>query len=293
MEPETDDLWHLHEAYMGGLTDECVDEYLLECHELGFLKGNDVGGWKARYQPVKEPPLKRKRMSPDAILWTPNTNCGECGSAEVIDDVKQGQIVCTNCGLVQSLYVFTQSAESFSDSVVNRGCRKTVHRYSRIVYFRSLLQGMAGETAPTITETELDLLKRVTAKPVTPKTIQTALASTKLLRLRRHRERLAELVSGGAYKPVVILHSDFVGLLKNFRRVEFEWDRSTKHKFPERKVFLSYSYVFYQLCYHMKCMQYTGTHHLLKGRQLREKQHRAYVLMCEKTELTYDATVVA
>ena len=287
-----EDLFTLHEEYTKLLNDDEYNEYILDCQD--FLKHSDVEGWKRRYQArpaVPEPVAKKRRMQPDSLTWVPNTPCLECGSPEVIDDIPQGQVVCTNCGLVQSLHIYTKSAESFADSTQNRGCAKVIHRYSRIVYFRSLLQGMSGMTSPTITEKEVDLLRSTTTVPVTPDSIQRALKQTGMLRLRRHKVRLAEIVSDGAFQATTFEHTHYIQLLKTFRLVEYHYDNTIKSQFGKRKVFFSYNYLFYQLCFHLGCMQYTGTHHLLKGKQLLATQHRVYGIISKKTELKCDLTV--
>ena len=109
-------------------------------------------------------------------------------------------------------------------------------------------------------------------------------------RYRRHRYSLARKLNP-AYEPVKIAAASFFELLRLFRVVECHWQHGMKRKLHERKVFFSYPYVFYQLCYHLDVMQYTGSHHLLHNKDLLNKQHYAYGCIAKKANLRCTLTV--
>ena len=133
---------------------------------------------------------------------------------------------------------------------------------------------------------------KISSAKITPETVVWCLKQLKLAtKFRRHKERLAMILSYNAYQPIVIPSDLFTLLLTNFRRIEFHWDHGGKSSLPERRVFLSYPYVYYQLCYHLKRMDLTGPQHLIKSKKLLIKQHLAYGRLAKKAELNCDLTV--
>jgi len=94
-------------------------------------------------------------------------------------------------------------------------------------------------------------------------------------RFRRHRFSLAKMLNP-AFSPVSIPSEIFFLFLKLFRIVECGWQHGGKHKLRERRVFFSYPYVFYQLCFHLDKMEFTGAHHLLCCDERLNKLHYAY-----------------
>ena len=147
---------------------------------------------------------------------------------------------------------------------------------------------MTGMTSPTVTEKELNILREKTKKPISPTTIQQALKETNMLRLRRHKVRLAEIVSDGQFQAQTFEHKHFIQLLRLFRVVEYHYNDNIRAQFGKRKVFFNYHYLFYQLCFHIGCMQYTGPHHLLKGKHLLANQNRVYEIICKDTQMKCD-----
>lgn len=289
-----DDLFTLHESFLETLGPDEEVTYLLDCQE--FLKSGDLCGWKEKFrgpEEVTKPVSKKKRGSPSELFWSPNSTCGECHSSEVIDDIVQGQIVCTNCGLIQSLHLYTSEARPHVEAHAQTASFTTIHRYSRVVYFRSVIQSLMGETSPVMSQEEVERLRSIYKEPFTPQRTLSVLKKTGLLRLRRHCVRLTDVLSGGSFSPLVVEHEHFVSLLKKFRLVEYWFNNSSEIKelFGKRKVFFSYPYLFYQLCFDIGCMQYSGTHHLLKGKALLGKQHKIYGFLCKKAGLSCNLAV--
>ena len=70
-----------------------------------------------------------------------------CNSTEIIEDVNEGFVVCTQCGMIQAMFVFENAG---TDAIYHEGVsRIAVHRYSRIVYLRGILKSFSGETRLT------------------------------------------------------------------------------------------------------------------------------------------------
>jgi hypothetical protein len=276
-------------------------DYLMDCQD--YIKSDDLTGWQTKFDPeslkrcatsLQSVKPKRRRMSPNAVLLEPERKCKNCNATAIIDDVTQGSSVCTACGMIQYSQLFTAEPVPYAAGAGHTltAERYHVHRYSRVVYFRSFLQSLSGLTTPKITDSELASLRATLVGPVTVEKVQKALIVTKLTRLRRHKYRLAEMCSNGAFKAAQIESDMFLRLLKLFRIVEVYWEeRKMKLHCPTRKVFLSYSYLFYQFCHHLGCPQYTGTHHLLKGKKLQQLQHKVYGRIAKKAKLKCDLTV--
>jgi hypothetical protein len=294
--PEDSSLEDLHEWKMTCLDSdsEAQMSYLLSCQT--FLKENDRSGWISHWAPdlitdPVEPAKKRLRMSPGSLIWSARAPCVRCKSKEIVEDVKEGSVVCTACGMIQDFQLLTsENGAHTSVDRKNAMDRFVVHRYSRVVYFRSFLQSMQGLTDPQYTPSDLLVLRQALGglSVISPDDVQRALRVTNLTKFRRHKERLAEILSDGAYKAPVIPADVFYKLLKLFRRVEYYWEGGMKTVLKERRVFLSYPYVFYQLCFHLGLPSLSGSHHLLKSKPRLQLLHKVYGRLCKKASLKCD-----
>lgn len=279
-----------------GPTSDKVTEYLMNC--MDYLMTGDLIGWKKRFAPEKQessdaPSVKRRRGSPSYVWPTSLPACQGCKSQEVIEDVMGGSVVCTVCGMIQGPLLSTDAAHT-SVERLQRIDRHVIHRYSRVVYFRSFLWSIQGFTRPVISSEDVARLRRLTnGSRTTPEDVVVALKKLKLAtKYRRHKYSLAVLLSGNMYKPIQIEASDFFEMLRLFRRVEYHWEWSGGKKVVmKRRVFLSYPYVYYQLCYHMGVMHLTGKHHLLLSRVLLSRQHSIYKVVAEAGGLQCDVSV--
>lgn len=257
---------------------EDVVEYLLNAME--FLKTGDLDGWKKMFvikEPEQKRPVKRLRQSPTTAAFSPMKICKGCQADEVIDDVVQGQYVCIQCGLIQQLGVFMGDIVHCSMDRLKNGSRVHIHRYSRVVHFRSIIRLMQGDSNPDITEEELS---RMQAELGGKNCISVEDVTRLLLKLgwsrkyRRHRYRLAYVL--GKVDLPVFDGTVIMTMLKKFRILEYHWDRHHDEISPGRLVFFSYRFVFYQFCHMMGYPQYTGRHHLLKNERLSRFQFDSY-----------------
>ena len=292
------DLNTLHDTMMKSMDPMSSLDYLLSCQSL--LKNQDRDGWIKMFAPemiTPEPPMKKMRCSPNVRLFIPLPPCKECESDEVINDVREGSVVCTACGLVQSIQGSVGEnvgAATMSVEQMMSGNQYIVHRYSRVVYFRAFLLGIQGQTSPVISAENLQAMRSLSSEleVIDAKSVIKILRQLKLAKkYRRHRESIAVTLSGGAYKPVQIPSGVFLESMRMFLHVENQWNHGGKRQMPGRMVFMSYPYVFYQICHHLGVLQYTGKHHLLKSRTLLAKLHKCYGRLCKKTKMKCDLDV--
>ena len=281
----------LHEEHLLKLSGEEQMDYLLSCQD--YLKEEDVNGWRKQFAPessiessLPEPATKRRRMSPDAVLWTPHPPCTRCKSLEILEDTWGGSVVCTACGLVQIKQMVGMSVANMSHEQLQNGNRKIVHQYSRVAYFRSFLLGLQGKTSPSISEEELNSLRVICGgESADDEIVKHGLKRLKLAtRFRRHRYTLAVMLNP-TYRPVNMDATQFFHFLRLFRMIECQWQFGLKRKLGTRRVFFSYPYVFYQLCHHTQLMHLSGPHHLLQDRNLLNKLHYAYGCCAKKAKL--------
>jgi ribosomal protein S27E len=279
-------------------------EYLL--NSVTFLSDQDVTGWKKRFQPdaltesssinqseEAPPKKKRRRMAPGAVLLMPYPACKECKSEDIVEDHEEGRVVCIGCGMIQVTQLMGIASTNMTfDQIKNGPCTK-IHLYSRVAYFRSFLMGMQALTKPQISEKELQDLRVACGGINSPNVDAVAKEIRKLgmsSRFHRHRYTLTSMLFP-SYKAVYISGRHFFDILRYFTRIEFNYIHM-KDCMGGRQSFFSYPYVFYQICYHMDCMQYTGKHHLLKDRSLLLKLHKAYKPIAEASKMQYDVTVL-
>lgn len=265
--------------------------HLLECQEL--LRTGDLAGWKRKYQPDNEPktPMKKRRMSPNAVIWQPHPPCMNCGDPNVVEDVKEAHVVCIMCGLIQFSLIGTM-AVSTNVSNLQEASPAVVHRYSKIVYFRSFILSMVGATEPQINQKTLERLRRMIDGDATKTKVHKALKQMNLLtKYRRHIPSLTKTLNP-SYSLISMPDNIFIELLRLFRRVEFYWEADGfKSKFKNRHVFISYPYIFYQLCFHLNCVHLSGPHHLLKSPKLLHRLHVHYGPLAKKANLKCDLNV--
>lgn len=289
-----DILHNLHSRYMESMTEEAMVVYLLEAQI--YLIQDDLDGWKKRFAPTTptaEPPTKRMKCSNvQVIINMQNHICKHCKQQTLIDDVREGSVVCTTCSIVQDTYALGMTDAHMSVDRMKNNYRYVVHRYSRIVYFRSFMDSLQGSSKPTLHKDMLRDMRRILdgVDYITPKDVRFALRKmNKSAQYRRHTNRLTILLNP-AYKPLYIEPKHVAQFLHAFIRIELAWNQGFKQSLRKRKAFMSYPYIFYQLCFHFNTPQYTGPHHLLKDTGLLNKQHYMYRQLANKCKLKCDLT---
>jgi hypothetical protein len=279
----------LHTTMLATLMDQTkLFDYLLNSQV--YLKTEDLAGWKKEYQPepvIPKPPVKRLRQSPCTAPVIPMPMCNGCKTWNVIDDVEQGQHVCINCGLIQQHAVFTADSAHSSMSRLMNTARVCIHRYSRIVHFRTTIRLMQGDSNPQIDKETLSRMRAELDGNNKPSVDDVNVVLRKLglaRKYRRHRFTLTVLL-GAPQIPLISAPIIFT-MLKMFRRLEYYWGFHHKTIAPGRKVFFSYRFIFYQFAHELGYPELTGKHHLLKNSRLSAKLMEAYKRSCQYTGFT-------
>ena len=284
---DTDEtLEKLHEQHLRN--SENVYEYLMDA--MPYLRTGDESGWKARFQP--KPPeakiiVKRLRQSPALAPVLPPTPCGGCKSENVIDDVREGQIVCLSCGLIQQLGVFTGGIAHCSYDQMSNTARVCIHRYSRVIHFMTVIRLGEGNSRPVVdSETLLHMQVDLVGENVDDCNVRKMLRRLGLSRrYRRHAAFFADKFGGERQRevPGTIVYA----MAKMFRTLEFFHEKKHKRIWPNgRKAFFSYKFILYQFLHELGYESYTGRHHLLKSEKLLNVQRAAYTVACRYTGFT-------
>ncbi len=238
---------------MDGMTQDQWIEHLLDA--APFLKSDSLEEYQNEFcKPtavVTKP--KRRRGSPNQVLETsslpPCRNPkGECGLGTTIEDVREGSVVCIQCGLIQALSIFENATTS---AIFHSGVsRIVVHHYSRIVHWAENIASLQGETKLTITESELTTLRTFCLAEesrigVGVRAVREALHRKVIpYRFLRHANTLAFTLWPDKVKLPSLSDQDVRAVLQRLRRYEDVWQReiSGKSRF-KRKNFPAFRFM--------------------------------------------------
>jgi hypothetical protein len=154
---------------------------------------------------------------------------------------------------------------------------RSVHKYSRLVYFRSLLMGLQGETNPTITSDEIATLKQwivnhpggCTATPASRvNLVKIAMKCTGLPKRHvRHAVTIATSVFGKNSSLLDLPGHLMSKFSRYFRHLEHAWQHSEVKK--QRTYFLNYSFLIEEMCRRWHVFTPIGG---IKSKVLRQRQ---------------------
>ena len=243
--------------------------YLLDC--MPFLRDNDLTGWKQQYQPTS-PATSTTAVS--------KKTCHQCQNNYLIHDRVEDTVVCTTCGTVVDATGLGTDIAHMSVDRITHGTRHVVHRYSRLVYFKSFLASIQGNTRPTNVSAMLRDLRATIDGPVSVRAVCDALRKLrKSTQYRRHATTLALKLDPTLSVPTISDHQ-LAALITMFHKVERYWDVRFKHSLKRRKSFISYPYLLYQFSFHLGYHDLTQSRFLLKDIRLRQFQHYMYRQLC-------------
>lgn len=199
-----------------------------------------------------------------------------CGSLDVIEDVSSGSVVCIQCGLIQATSVFETA---LTNAQYHEGVsRIAVRRYSRVVYLRSVLRSMCGETLLVFPPGSEQSLRSYfqndeNRQKMSAADVKSAIKKLKLpRRLIFHAQRIAFLLfKTDCPNPS---EQEIRDVCARFHGLENAWDRlplaSSLRK--GRKKFLSLPVVWEALCSQLKLPHLASLIPPAKNLKLRKKQ---------------------
>lgn len=255
-------------------------DYLMDCQS--YLKTMDLEGWKKAFlPPPPRPPQKRLKQSPLRAATIPEDPCKECESENVLRDVQNGQVVCLECGLIQSVGV-SMACGAHSMSRESTGNRYVyIHLYSRKMYFHDIMRFCHGDSRPQIDidrwvdmHINIDITDGIGG---VEKYLKDNGLTTKL---RRHKWSILQKLGG---KPLLNVPPDkWLQMYRMFRIVEYYWKYYGKQICPGRKVFYPYYILIYQFGRALDLVMPES----LMPRRLKDriKHVESYRLMCKYTK---------
>lgn len=205
-------------------------------------KHHTVGKRQVLYYPdfKSEPAMSFKSLP------TYQTGCVYCGAHRRYLVEHEGNSTCMECACVQPASNVLQ-IHSYGGNY----SRIKRHLYNKRVYFVDIIRGIRGERRSTISDTDYSNLKTVckgiSVNEWKTKRLQPLMGPMKSLKLNKYKHAkgwLAFRLSRGAYRPVRISKQDLDRLVILFNQVRLVYEEIRKWVCPNRKIFISYSYLF-------------------------------------------------
>ena len=199
-----------------------------------FLKNEDWEGYKQKFFPVETKP-QRKDLESCEYCGGLIVRCGKNGDA---------QGVCTECAVVawEGLAEHTTNNTEWGSYSKDR-----IHVYSRLRNFKDFLRRMQAHQRSQMLDTDRERLKHwisLQETKITPTEIVEGLRQLGLLAKHRlHKQCLARELGG--WQAPHLTHHETCQLIFGFAEVEKGW-LLVKH--GTRKIFMSYPFVYDQLC---------------------------------------------
>jgi hypothetical protein len=214
--------------------------------------------------------------------------CPHC-DGDVKTDDRGCTGVCTSCGAVAFEGIGQASIHntSFNHQITPR----RVHRYSRIVHFKDYICFMCATRGGYIDPDVLEYLtEELKPENTTPEEIIRVLVRRKWGKYRKHAPRLAVTISNGLWQPVKIAGMQLYAILNRFRLIDlcFNEAKAIFTGTVHRKVFFSYSYIYYRICMLEKLPHLLRDCKMLKSRRLLASQDAMWRCVCAVTGFIYE-----
>jgi len=194
--------------------------------------------------------------------------CKLCNSSSFIYDSKNGNEVCSKCGLSNFLLIVEDSPHVFNENIE----QLNVFNYKRHNHFQECLNQLQAKENTTIPENIIrDLREEFKKYNITDKNIITsALVKNYLKKLKYNKY----------YEHIPIIINELCGIdapkmtreleeqLKiMFDEIQIPFEKYSKMISPERKNFLNYNYIFYKMCQLLNKDEFLNCFPLLKSRE--------------------------
>lgn len=206
--------------------------------------------------------------------------CQECNT-ELIIHHSEGRYTCTNCGISEEI-IIDSDKPNYKDPVPD----KKTYAYKRINHFNEWLSQVQGKESTHIPDDIYDdILKELQKNRFTDlskldqEKIQNILKKLGLSKYKEHTMHIINKLTG-------IPPPNFPREIEDKLKIMFKETQEpyAAHKLPERKNFLSYSYILHKFCQLLELDEYLKYFKLLKSTEKLRNQDKIWKKICEDLE---------
>ena len=214
--------------------------------------------------------------------------CPTCDSAMV--HVANSALECPQCGTSAPLRDGVSSAVGFNDDV-----EFATFAYKRDNHFQEWLNSTLAKQSATIPDDVLQTTMkylhahRVAPADVTAKRVREALKDAKLRKYYDNAMQIACILTGR--QPPAMAPEVESRLRAKFRMIQEPFEIYRDQVLPERKNFLSYSYVLFKLCEIENLHELKSCFSLLKGRDKLYRQDQIWKCICNHLNWTFKPSI--
>lgn len=209
---------------------------------------------------------------------------GQCSSCGEFDGLvrcdEAGEYVCVNCGVCEHIHENTGRTASYAairDAVPH-------YAYKRANHFRDWLQQCNGQECTLVPEEVMEAVKRQASRyrialdKLTARRVRGFLKTLGYAKHYENAQQICDLVSGRRCVRMTLQQMD--KLQHMFLQMQEPFDQARADLCPERKNFLSYSYVLHKLCDLLGYDEFLQRFPLLKSQAPLQQQDALWKHMC-------------
>ena len=269
------------ELYTDELKKEVSTNNVFNCKETSGLQRKDI---------FNDYLIDVEKLNIDRPIEKKREVCSVCPASNVFHFTDTSDLVCDNCGMILATLISEEltyrEEQETSEKIVN-------YSYKRENHFNEWLsQFQAQETTtipPEVIEQLRNELKKIKVKvldEITHARVRTLLKKLKLNKFYEHVPYITNIISG--VKPPSMPQELEERLRIMFKDIQKPFDDNCP---PERKNFLSYSYVLYKFCELLSEDKYLKYFPLLKSKEKLYQQDVIWKKICEVLHWEYIPTI--
>lgn len=232
---------------------------------------------------------QRKRGRNSQFFCSADWTCKECGSRTLLDG-PQAAMVCPGCGRTTPYHEMNEKNMSFDDQVARAVVSHCA--YKRINHYAEWLNSLQAREYTVIPDdviqavrAEFKKSRAATRSDITPTRVREYLRKLRLQKYYEHTHAICNALSG---TPAPKLPPALENKLKTmFAQIQAPFDKWVKVVAPQRKNFLSYSFVLYKFCQLLGEDEYLPHFPLLKSRDKLYVMDQIWKKICEETRWEY------
>lgn len=270
------------ELYTDELKKEVSTNNVFNCKETSGLQRKDIfNDYLIDVEKLNniDRPIEKKREV-----------CPTCPESNVFHFTDTSDLVCDNCGAILATLISEEltyrEEQETSEKIVNYSYKRENHFNEWLSQF----QAQETTTIPTdVIEQLRNELKKIKVKvldEITHARVRTLLKKLKLNKFYEHVPYITNIISG--VKPPSMPQDLEERLRIMFKDIQKPFDDNCP---PERKNFLSYSYVLYKFCELLSEDKYLKYFPLLKSKEKLYQQDVIWKKICEALHWEYIPTI--